>query len=115
MFSFFFFQAEDGIRDLYVTGVQTCALPIWARQELRAAGETSGRRRTAEAWDQLTPQELQIAQMAADGLSNRELGQQLYLSHRTVGSYLYRVFPKLGITSRSQLRAVLDGGIASLA
>ncbi len=86
-----------------------------ARQELRAAGETSGRRRTAEAWDQLTPQELQIAQMAADGLSNREIGQQLYLSHRTVGSYLYRVFPKLGITSRSERRAVLDGGIASLA
>ena len=86
-----------------------------ARQELRAAGETSGRRRTSEAWDQLTPQELQIAQMAAEGLSNREIGQQLYLSHRTVGSYLYRVFPKLGITSRSQLRVVLDGGIASLA
>ena len=73
-----------------------------ARQELRAAGETS-RRRTPEAREQLSPQELQIAGMAADGLTNREIGQKLYLSHRTVGSHLYRIFPKLGITSRSQL------------
>ena len=47
--------------------------------------------------------------MAADGLSNREIGQRLYLSHRTVGSHLYRIFPKLGITSRAQLRTVLAG------
>jgi DNA-binding CsgD family transcriptional regulator len=78
-----------------------------ARQELRASGEAS-HRHTSQAWDRLSPQELQIAQLAADGLSNREIGQQLYLSHRTVSSYLYRVFPKLGISSRSQLRAVLD-------
>jgi DNA-binding CsgD family transcriptional regulator len=78
-----------------------------ARQELRASGEAS-HRHTRPAWDRLSPQELQIAQLAADGLSNREIGQQLYLSHRTVSSYLYRVFPKLGISSRSQLRAVLD-------
>jgi DNA-binding CsgD family transcriptional regulator len=78
-----------------------------ARQELRASGETS-RRRTPEAWGQLSPQELQIAQMAADGLTNREIGQRLYLSHRTVGSHLYRIFPKLGITSRAQLSTVLD-------
>jgi len=79
-----------------------------ARQELRASGETS-RSRTPEARDQLTPQELQIAQMAAEGLTNREIGQQLYLSHRTVGSHLYRLFPKLGISSRGQLRSVLAG------
>ena len=78
-----------------------------ARQELRASGETS-RRRTPEARDQLSPQELQIAQMAADGLSNREIGQRLYLSHRTVGFHLYRIFPKLAITSRSELRAALS-------
>jgi DNA-binding CsgD family transcriptional regulator len=82
-----------------------------ARQELRAAGETS-RRRAPEAWDQLTPQELQIAQLAAEGLSNREIGQQLYLSHRTVGTHLYRIFPKLGVSSRSQLRSALAGGRA---
>jgi DNA-binding CsgD family transcriptional regulator/tetratricopeptide (TPR) repeat protein len=83
-----------------------------ARRELRASGETS-RQRTPGAWDQLTPQELQIAQMAAEGLTNREIGQQLYLSHRTVGSHLYRIFPKVGITSRAQLRAVLDRSIVS--
>lgn len=74
-----------------------------ARQELRASGETS-RRRTPEAWDELTPQELQIAQMAAAGLTNREIGERLYLSHRTIGSHLYRIFPKLGISSRAELR-----------
>ncbi len=48
--------------------------------------------------------------MAADGLSNRDIGERLYLSHRTVGYHLYRIFPKLGrITSRSQLTAALEG------
>jgi len=78
-----------------------------ARQELRASGEQS-RPRIRGARDQLTPQELQIAQMAADGLTNREIGQKLYLSHRTVGSHLYRIFPKLDITSRAQLASRLD-------
>jgi DNA-binding CsgD family transcriptional regulator len=78
-----------------------------ARQELRASGEQS-RPRIPGARDQLTPQELQIAQMAADGLTNREIGQKLYLSHRTIGSHLYRIFPKLDITSRAQLASRLD-------
>jgi DNA-binding CsgD family transcriptional regulator len=77
------------------------------RQELRASGETS-RRRASEARDILTAQELQIVQMAADGLTNREIGQKLYLSHRTVSSHLYRIFPKLGVTSRSELSAALS-------
>ena len=77
-----------------------------ARQQLRAAGETS-RRRSPDAKDELTPQELQIAQMAAKGLTNREIGQMLYLSHRTISSHLYRTFPKLGITSRAELRLAL--------
>jgi DNA-binding CsgD family transcriptional regulator len=77
-----------------------------ARQELRASGESS-RRRSSEARDVLTAQELQIAQMAADGLTNREIGEKLYLSHRTVSSHLYRIFPKLGITSRSALSTAL--------
>jgi DNA-binding NarL/FixJ family response regulator len=81
-----------------------------ARQQLRATGETS-RPRIPEARDQLSPQELQIAQMAAEGLSNREIGQRLYLSRRTISSHLYRVFPKLGITSRTELRHVLDPAI----
>jgi DNA-binding CsgD family transcriptional regulator len=74
----------------------------WARDELRAAGEGSPRRRDAN-WDQLSPQEVQIARLVAQGLSNKEIGEQLFLSHRTVASHLYRVFPKLGITSRGQL------------
>ena len=48
-----------------------------------------------------------ILRLAAEGLSNREIGERLYLSHRTVGSHLYRLFPKLGVTSRVQLSAVI--------
>ncbi len=77
-----------------------------SHRELRASGEAP-RRRVPEAWAQLTPQELQIAHLAAEGLSNREIGERLYLSHRTVGSHLYRLFPKLGVTSRTQLRDAL--------
>ncbi|MFI6479967.1 ATP-binding protein [Nonomuraea sp. NPDC050663] len=77
-----------------------------ARQELRATGEGSHLRVPSSA-EQLTPQELHIAKLAATGLSNREIGQQLYLSHRTVGTHLHHAFRKLGITSRGQLRDVL--------
>jgi len=80
-----------------------------ARRELRASGERS-RRRVPEARDDLTAQELQIAQLAAEGLSNREIGQRLFLSHRTISTHLYRVFPKLGITSRAELSAALASG-----
>jgi DNA-binding CsgD family transcriptional regulator len=85
-----------------------------ARHELRASGETS-RRRAPHAVDELTPQELQIVELAADGLSNREIGQRLYLSHRTVESHLYRVFPKLGVTSRAQLAGALFDSLAASA
>jgi DNA-binding CsgD family transcriptional regulator len=77
-----------------------------ARGELRAAGERSGQP-APRALDLLAPQELQIARLAAEGLSNREIGQQLYLSHRTVRNHLYRIFPKLGITSRAELAAAV--------
>ncbi len=76
-----------------------------ARDELRAAGVPSPTPVPA-GWSELSPQELQIARMVAKGPSNREIGEQLYLSHRTVGSHLYRIFPKLGITSRVQLTAL---------
>jgi ATP/maltotriose-dependent transcriptional regulator MalT len=78
-----------------------------AARELRAGGARDapvGSGPPAE----LSPQEWQIAQLAAAGLSNRDIGQQLYLSHRTVGSHLYRIFPKLGITSRNQLQGYLQ-------
>jgi DNA-binding NarL/FixJ family response regulator len=57
--------------------------------------------------DLLTPQELRIAMLAAEGKSNKQIGQQLYLSPRTVGSHLYRIFPRLGVTSRAALRDAL--------
>jgi len=47
-------------------------------------------------------------QLAAEGLTNREIGQRLYLSHRTVSSHLHRIFPKLGIASRSELRVTVS-------
>jgi DNA-binding NarL/FixJ family response regulator len=55
----------------------------------------------------LTAQEREIAQLAATGLTNKQIGEKLFLSHRTVGTHLYRVFPKLGITSRAALRDAL--------
>ena len=78
-----------------------------AKAELRAAGlnvdpPASG------AFAGLSPQQQQIVRLAARGLTNREIGERLFLSPRTVGSHLYRTFPHLGVTSRSQLRDVLD-------
>ena len=78
-----------------------------ARRELRASGESS-QRRVPEARDQLTAQELQIAQLAATGLSNREIGQKLFVSPRTVGTHLYRIYPKLGISARGELMSALE-------
>jgi DNA-binding CsgD family transcriptional regulator len=83
-----------------------------ARQQLRATGETIGQR-TPDARDRLTAQELQIAQLAAQGLSNREIGERLFLSHRTIGSHLYRLFPKLEISSRAQLRDMVFAASAT--
>jgi DNA-binding CsgD family transcriptional regulator len=77
-----------------------------ARRELLATGETV-RKRTAETIDDLTAQERQIARMARDGLSNPEIGAQLFISARTVEWHLGKVFLKLGIRSRKGLAAAL--------
>jgi ATP/maltotriose-dependent transcriptional regulator MalT len=77
-----------------------------ARRELRGAGESSPNR-GPDAREKLTPHELSIAQLAAEGLTNREIGQRLYLSHRTVGTHLHRIVPKLGVSSRADLAAML--------
>ncbi len=80
--------------------------PLWstrARGELRAAGTACETTPPEAVADQLSPQELRIATLAAAGMSNREIGQQLLLSPRTIGSHLYRIYPKLGITNRGQL------------
>jgi DNA-binding NarL/FixJ family response regulator len=75
-----------------------------AGRELRAAGSF------APASGRLTAQERQVAELAAAGLSNREIGARLFLSPRTVGYHLYKLFPKLGIASRAQLRDVVLSG-----
>jgi DNA-binding CsgD family transcriptional regulator/tetratricopeptide (TPR) repeat protein len=74
-----------------------------ARASLRAAGDRDNSITEGSSESLLNAHEMQIARLAADGLSNREIGQQLYLSPRTVGSHLYRIYPKLGITSRAEL------------
>jgi DNA-binding CsgD family transcriptional regulator len=89
-------------------GFDSLGARLWAdraAEELRAAGESS-HAQARVTWNSLSPQELQVARMAADGLSNRQIGERLYLSHRTVASHLYHVFPKLGISSRAQLTAM---------
>ena len=73
-----------------------------ARIELRASGETA-RKRTPSAIDQLTPQELQITRLVAEGATNKEVAARLFLSPRTVDYHLRKVFTKLGISSRSEL------------
>jgi DNA-binding NarL/FixJ family response regulator len=77
-----------------------------AREELRASGETI-RHHAPDRRDQLSPQEMQIAKLAAEGLSNRQIAARLFVSHRTVGSHLYKIFPKLGISSRGELASAL--------
>ncbi len=76
-----------------------------AQAELRATGISVANRRPGPT-DQLTPQELQIARLCARGMSNRDIGGQLFLSPRTVGFHLSNVFAKLGIASRNELRGM---------
>lgn len=84
-----------------------------ARSELRASGETA-RKRDPSTLGQLTPQELQIARYVAEGLSNKEVAAQMFLSPRTIESHLRSVFAKLAITSRTQLaRLQLDDAAAA--
>ena len=60
-----------------------------------------------DALGELTPQQRQIIRLASDGLTDREIGDRLFLSPRTVSSHLYRSYPKLGVASRHQLRDVI--------
>ncbi|SDM47422.1 helix-turn-helix transcriptional regulator [Allokutzneria albata] len=78
-----------------------------AQGELRAAGIEGNAQ--PSALSELSPQQQTIVRMAARGLTNKEIGERLFLSPRTVSSHLYRSFPKLGITARSQLRDLVDG------
>jgi DNA-binding CsgD family transcriptional regulator len=88
-----------------LAGFEEAHAEAWAeraRAELRASGETA-RRRDPGAVDQLTPQQLQIVRVVAEGLSNKEVAQRLFVSPRTVDNHLRNAFAKLGVTSRTQL------------
>ncbi|MCG8919723.1 AAA family ATPase [Actinokineospora sp. PR83] len=77
------------------------------RAELRASGAATGPAPAADPLADLTSQQREIVRLAARGLRNREIAEQLFLSHRTVGSHLHNAYPKLGISGRHQLRDVL--------
>jgi DNA-binding CsgD family transcriptional regulator len=72
----------------------------------RATGQTRPRARD-NVLDRLTPQEFEIASLAASGLTNKQIAERLFLSHRTVGGHLHRAFPKLGVATRAALRDAL--------
>jgi DNA-binding CsgD family transcriptional regulator len=80
-----------------------------AARELRAVGQRA-RGRAPDSLDELTPQELQVAQLVASGVTNKEVASELFLSVRTIDAHLRSVFRKLGISSRRQLRELLRPG-----
>ena len=70
--------------------------------------------RPAFGWESLSDSERRVADLVARGYSNKEIAEQLYMSHRTVGSHLYRIFPKLGLRSRVQLaRVVIERSVTT--
>ena len=94
--------------EIAATAFDTLGAPRWAaraNEELRATGIQ--RRRGHASRVELSERELVVAQMAASGLSNRQIAQRLIVSSRTVSAQLYRIFPKLGVTSRGELREAL--------
>jgi DNA-binding NarL/FixJ family response regulator len=78
-----------------------------ASSELRATGQPVAHEQRPDPIT-LTPQQREIAALAAAGLTNKQIGERLYLSHRTVATHLYQIFPKLGVTSRAALRDALS-------
>ncbi|MDX6260070.1 MAG: hypothetical protein QOH84_1758 [Kribbellaceae bacterium] len=104
-------QGPRAARDLLTRAAEAferLGATTWAERamaELRASGVAATS--VATSLGALTWQERRIAELAAGGLSNKEIGERLHLSPRTVSSHLYRVFPKLGITARAGLRDAL--------
>jgi DNA-binding CsgD family transcriptional regulator/tetratricopeptide (TPR) repeat protein len=98
-------DARQNLRGAYeqLSAIGMDAFAERARRELAATGETV-RRRTVETLTDLTPQELQVARLAGEGHSNPEIGAQLFISARTVEYHLRKVFTKLAVTSRKELR-----------
>ncbi|MFF0328850.1 LuxR C-terminal-related transcriptional regulator [Nonomuraea angiospora] len=103
-------EARSHLRAAHAAFEQLGGLP-WAERaatELSAAGEPSPAEPLPAALRGLTPQERHVVFLAAQGASNREIAARLFLSPRTVGYHLYRAFPKLGITSRTELASLLQ-------
>ena len=95
-------------------GVGAVAFTDRATRELAATGETLLKRASvAGTPTELTERESQIARLAAEGLSNREIGQQLFISHRTVGYHLAKVFSKLDVNNRALIRGSLKAAVMS--
>jgi DNA-binding CsgD family transcriptional regulator len=86
-----------------LTSMGAAAFSARAARELRTVGQRA-RARTPDTVDELTPQELQIAQLVATGVTNKEVASELFLSPRTIDAHLRSIFRKLDITSRHQLR-----------
>ena len=101
-------EAREQLRTAYemLDAMGIGAFAERARRELLATGETA-RKRTEQITVELTAQEAQVARLARDGLSNPQIGAQLFISTRTAQYHLGKVFSKLGITSRSQLGQAL--------
>src|SRR6266498_5254017 len=95
-FFFFFFQAEDGIRDADVTGVQTCALPISAPE--------AGARTPAEQLG-LTPREAEVLALVAAGRSNSQIAGELFISPKTASVHVSNILAKLGVSGRVEAAA----------
>ena len=93
-----------------VEAFDTLGATTWAeraRAELAAVGQAAARAKAPGVLARLTPQEYQIVMLAARGLSNREIAVRLFLSHRTVGYHLYKAYPKLDVSARAQLAALI--------
>jgi DNA-binding CsgD family transcriptional regulator len=100
-------RAQLRIAHDMLSGIGAAALAERARRELLATGDTV-RRRAPETASDLTAQEAHIARLAVDGLTNSEIGAQLFLSVRTVEWHLRKVYTKLGVASRRELRSALS-------
>jgi DNA-binding CsgD family transcriptional regulator len=103
-------EARQHLRAAREIFTQLGAAPWVARasSELRATGQPAAHDQRPDPVP-LTPQQREIATLAAAGLTNKQIGERLYLSHRTVATHLYQIFPKLGVTSRAALRDALSG------
>ncbi|QYC45915.1 Putative HTH-type transcriptional regulator [Nonomuraea coxensis DSM 45129] len=102
-------QARNHLRAALETFERLGAAP-WAeraRGELRAAGEAAARPAAGDPETVLTPQELRIARLVAEGASSKEVAARLFLSPRTVEYHLYKIYPKLGVTTRTELARLL--------